>query len=28
VLIDAGLPAYAWQIWEPLLTGGERVAAL
>jgi len=27
-LLDAGLAAYAWQIWEPLLTGGERVAAL
>ena len=25
VLIDAGLPAYAWRIWEPLLTGAERV---
>ncbi len=27
-LVDAGLPTYAWRIWEPLLTGGERVAAL
>lgn len=27
-LLDAGLPTYAWQIWEPLLTGAERVAAL
>ena len=27
-LLDAGLATYAWQIWEPLLTGGERVAAL
>ncbi|MBC9734290.1 exodeoxyribonuclease V subunit gamma [Nocardioides marmotae] len=28
VLLDAGLATYAWQVWEPLLTGGERVAAL
>ncbi|GAB3774236.1 exodeoxyribonuclease V gamma subunit [Nocardioides ginsengisegetis] len=28
VLVDAGLPELAWRIWEPLLTGGERVAAL
>lgn len=28
VLVDAGLASYAWQIWEPLLTGGERVGAL
>ncbi|MFC5177549.1 exodeoxyribonuclease V subunit gamma [Nocardioides taihuensis] len=28
VLLDAGLAAHAWRIWEPLLTGGERVAAL
>lgn len=28
VLLDAGLPTYAWQVWEPLLTGAERVAAL
>ena len=27
-LLDAGLPTYAWQVWEPLLTGAERVAAL
>ena len=27
-LLAAGLPTYAWQIWEPLLTGAERVAAL
>ncbi len=28
VLLAAGLPDYAWQVWEPLLTGGERVAPL
>ena len=28
VLIDAGLASYAWQIWEPLLTGAERVGPL
>lgn len=28
VLVDAGLPTYAWQIWQPLLTGAEKVAAL
>lgn len=28
VLLDAGLATYAWQVWEPLLTGSERVAAL
>ena len=28
VLLDAGLATYAWQVWEPLLTGAERVAAL
>lgn len=28
VLIEAGLAGYAWQIWEPLLTGAENVAAL
>ena len=27
-LLEAGLATYAWQIWEPLLTGAERVAAL
>ena len=27
-LLDAGLATYAWQIWEPLLLGAERVAAL
>ena len=27
-LLAAGLPTYAWQIWEPLLTGAERVSAL
>jgi exodeoxyribonuclease V gamma subunit len=27
-LLQAGLATYAWQIWEPMLTGGERVAAL
>ncbi|MGZ4455332.1 MAG: exodeoxyribonuclease V subunit gamma, partial [Nocardioides sp.] len=27
-LLDAGLPAYAWRVWEPLLTGAERVAPL
>ncbi|WP_341928362.1 exodeoxyribonuclease V subunit gamma, partial [Nocardioides psychrotolerans] len=28
VLLDAGLATHAWRVWEPLLTGGERVAAL
>ncbi|GEP37500.1 RecBCD enzyme subunit RecC [Nocardioides psychrotolerans] len=28
VLLAAGLATYAWQVWEPLLAGGERVAAL
>jgi exodeoxyribonuclease V gamma subunit len=28
VLVDAGLPDYAWRIWEPLLTGMERIAPL
>ena len=28
VLLEAGLPTYAWQVWEPLLTGGERVGPL
>ena len=27
-LLDDGLADHAWTIWEPLLTGGERVAAL
>ncbi len=27
-LLDAGLATYAWQVWEPLLTGAERVAPL
>jgi exodeoxyribonuclease V gamma subunit len=27
-LVAAGLPDVAWRIWEPLLTGGERVAPL
>ena len=27
-LIDAGLPTYAWQVWEPLLTGVEKVGPL
>ena len=27
-LLEAGLATYAWQIWEPLLTGAEKVAAL
>ncbi|WP_432476178.1 exodeoxyribonuclease V subunit gamma [Nocardioides sp. GXQ0305] len=27
-LLDDGLAEHAWTIWEPLLTGGERVAAL
>ena len=27
-LVDAGLGDFAWQIWEPLVTGGERVSAL
>ena len=24
-LLDAGLPTYAWQVWEPLLSGVEKV---
>jgi exodeoxyribonuclease V gamma subunit len=28
VLLDAGLPELAWQLWEPLLTGAEKVASL
>jgi exodeoxyribonuclease V gamma subunit len=28
VLLDAGLATYAWQVWEPLLAGGERVGPL
>lgn len=28
VLLDAGLPEVAWQLWEPLLSGAERVAQL
>jgi exodeoxyribonuclease V gamma subunit len=28
VLLDAGLGEYAWRIWEPLLTGAERVGPL
>jgi exodeoxyribonuclease V gamma subunit len=27
-LIAAGLPDHAWTIWEPLLTGGERIGPL
>jgi exodeoxyribonuclease V gamma subunit len=27
-LIEAGLPDLAWQVWEPLLTGAERVGPL
>ena len=27
-LLDDGLASYAWQIWEPLLTGVERVGML
>ncbi len=27
-LLDEGLATYAWQVWEPLLTGAERVGAL
>jgi exodeoxyribonuclease V gamma subunit len=27
-LLDAGLPELAWRVWEPLLTGAERVAPL
>ena len=27
-LLDAGLGEYAWRIWEPLLTGAERVGPL
>ena len=28
VLLDAGLATYAWRIWEPLLTGAEKVGPL
>ena len=28
VLVDDGLADYAWRIWEPLVTGMERVAPL
>jgi exodeoxyribonuclease V gamma subunit len=28
LLVDAGLPAHAWLIWEPLLTGAEKVGPL
>ncbi len=28
LLLEAGLASYAWQVWEPLLTGAERVAPL
>jgi exodeoxyribonuclease V gamma subunit len=28
VLVDAGLAEHAWAIWEPLLTGAERVGPL
>jgi exodeoxyribonuclease V gamma subunit len=28
VLVDAGLADVAWQIWEPLLTGAERIGPL
>ncbi|WP_137292905.1 exodeoxyribonuclease V subunit gamma [Nocardioides dongxiaopingii] len=28
VLMDAGLATYAWQVWEPLLTGAEKVGPL
>jgi exodeoxyribonuclease V gamma subunit len=28
VLLDAGLPTYAWQVWEPLLTGAEKIGPL
>ena len=27
-LLDAGLPTYAWQVWEPLLAGAEKVGPL
>ncbi|MFC6285496.1 exodeoxyribonuclease V subunit gamma [Nocardioides sp. GCM10027113] len=27
-LVEAGLPDLAWQVWEPLLTGGEKVGPL
>jgi exodeoxyribonuclease V gamma subunit len=27
-LLAAGLPTYAWQVWEPLLTGAEKVGPL
>ncbi|GAA5155599.1 exodeoxyribonuclease V subunit gamma [Nocardioides marinquilinus] len=27
-LLDAGLPDHAWQVWEPLLTRGEKVGPL
>ena len=27
-LLDAGLATYAWRVWEPLLTGAERIGPL
>jgi exodeoxyribonuclease V gamma subunit len=27
-LIDLGLPTYAWRVWEPLLSGVEKVGPL
>ena len=27
-LLDAGLATYAWRIWEPLLSGAERLGPL
>ena len=27
-LVVDGLPDYAWQVWEPLLTGAERLGPL
>jgi exodeoxyribonuclease V gamma subunit len=28
MLLDAGLPDLAWQVWEPLLAGAERIGPL
>jgi exodeoxyribonuclease V gamma subunit len=28
LLVQGGLPSYAWQVWEPLLAGAERVGPL
>ncbi len=27
-MIDRGLPIHAWKVWEPLLTGAEKIGPL